>query len=229
MLRLSGKAVTVATITIQNYFRLIYDKLAGMTGTAMTDAEEFQDDLRGRGHPTPHQCDLHGRLRRLSVWRRRRNGLKGRISLATSSRVNRDAQLLTNGSTFPIRSLPMRRFKDRAIVEEVKTGFNKTLSRPVLGRHHLGRALRKDSPDAQIGRYRPQRAQRQDASVGGADRCPGRSARRGNNFDQYGRPWYRHFAWWQSGRALAAEKVEDPPSLIGSEHLVALASETHRS
>jgi preprotein translocase subunit SecA len=33
--------VTVATITLQNYFRL-YAKLAGMTGTALTDAEEFQ-------------------------------------------------------------------------------------------------------------------------------------------------------------------------------------------
>jgi preprotein translocase subunit SecA len=32
---------TLATITLQNYFRL-YDKLAGMTGTAMTEAAEFQ-------------------------------------------------------------------------------------------------------------------------------------------------------------------------------------------
>ncbi|MDG2398523.1 MAG: preprotein translocase subunit SecA, partial [Candidatus Marinimicrobia bacterium] len=31
---------TLATITIQNYFRM-YDKLAGMTGTAETEAEEF--------------------------------------------------------------------------------------------------------------------------------------------------------------------------------------------
>src|SRR3712207_7170841 len=31
---------TVATITIQNYFRQ-YDKLAGMTGTAATEADEF--------------------------------------------------------------------------------------------------------------------------------------------------------------------------------------------
>ena len=30
----------LATITFQNYFRL-YDKLSGMTGTAMTEAEEF--------------------------------------------------------------------------------------------------------------------------------------------------------------------------------------------
>jgi preprotein translocase subunit SecA len=32
--------VTYATITIQNYFRM-YEKLAGMTGTAVTEAEEF--------------------------------------------------------------------------------------------------------------------------------------------------------------------------------------------
>ena len=34
------ETVTVATITLQNYFRL-FEKLAGMTGTALTDAEEF--------------------------------------------------------------------------------------------------------------------------------------------------------------------------------------------
>jgi len=33
--------VTLASVTFQNYFRL-YDKLAGMTGTAATEAEEFQ-------------------------------------------------------------------------------------------------------------------------------------------------------------------------------------------
>ena len=34
--------VTLAQVTFQNYFRL-YDKLAGMTGTAATEAEEFQE------------------------------------------------------------------------------------------------------------------------------------------------------------------------------------------
>ena len=34
------ESVTYATITLQNYFRL-YEKLAGMTGTAVTEAEEF--------------------------------------------------------------------------------------------------------------------------------------------------------------------------------------------
>jgi preprotein translocase subunit SecA len=39
-LRVQRESVTLATITFQNYFRL-YDKLAGMTGTALTEAEEF--------------------------------------------------------------------------------------------------------------------------------------------------------------------------------------------
>ena len=34
------ESITYATITLQNYFRL-YEKLAGMTGTAVTEAEEF--------------------------------------------------------------------------------------------------------------------------------------------------------------------------------------------
>src|SRR4051812_12591578 len=39
-LRVQRESRTLATITFQNYFRL-YDKLAGMTGTALTEAEEF--------------------------------------------------------------------------------------------------------------------------------------------------------------------------------------------
>lgn len=38
--RVQRENVTYATITIQNYFRM-YKKLAGMTGTALTEAEEF--------------------------------------------------------------------------------------------------------------------------------------------------------------------------------------------
>ncbi len=39
--KVESENVTYATITIQNYFRM-YEKLAGMTGTAVTEAEEFQ-------------------------------------------------------------------------------------------------------------------------------------------------------------------------------------------
>jgi len=40
--RIQEENVTVATVTIQNYFRM-YEKLAGMTGTALTEANEFHE------------------------------------------------------------------------------------------------------------------------------------------------------------------------------------------
>ncbi|RED18115.1 Protein translocase subunit SecA [Pontivivens insulae] len=40
--KIQPENVTLASVTFQNYFRL-YDKLGGMTGTALTEAEEFQE------------------------------------------------------------------------------------------------------------------------------------------------------------------------------------------
>ncbi len=40
--KIERETITLATITLQNYFRL-YEKLAGMTGTAETEASEFHD------------------------------------------------------------------------------------------------------------------------------------------------------------------------------------------
>ncbi|MEM7239880.1 MAG: preprotein translocase subunit SecA, partial [Pseudomonadota bacterium] len=40
--KIEAENVTLASVTFQNYFRL-YDKLAGMTGTALTEAAEFMD------------------------------------------------------------------------------------------------------------------------------------------------------------------------------------------
>ena len=51
--RIEGENQTLATITLQNYFRM-YDKLAGMTGTAATEANEFEEiyDLQVISIPT---------------------------------------------------------------------------------------------------------------------------------------------------------------------------------
>ena len=40
--KIADESKTLATITFQNYFRM-YDKLSGMTGTAMTEEKEFQE------------------------------------------------------------------------------------------------------------------------------------------------------------------------------------------
>jgi preprotein translocase subunit SecA len=48
---------TLATITLQNYFRL-YDKLAGMTGTAVTEAGEFAHTYNVEVVPIPTNRDM---------------------------------------------------------------------------------------------------------------------------------------------------------------------------
>jgi preprotein translocase subunit SecA len=54
---IQGETQTYATITLQNYFRL-YKKLAGMTGTAMTEANEFKEiyKLEAIAIPTHRPC-----------------------------------------------------------------------------------------------------------------------------------------------------------------------------
>src|SRR5699024_10835927 len=41
-LKIQNESMTLASITFQNYFRM-YNKLAGMTGTAKTEEEEFRN------------------------------------------------------------------------------------------------------------------------------------------------------------------------------------------
>jgi preprotein translocase subunit SecA len=50
--RVEPENVTYATITLQNYFRM-YKKLAGMTGTALTEAEEFNKIYKLEVMPIP--------------------------------------------------------------------------------------------------------------------------------------------------------------------------------
>ncbi|MDR2768939.1 MAG: preprotein translocase subunit SecA [Puniceicoccales bacterium] len=57
---LEKESKTYATITLQNYFRM-YEKLAGMTGTAETEAQEFFDiyKLKVMSIPTHRPCIRH--------------------------------------------------------------------------------------------------------------------------------------------------------------------------
>jgi preprotein translocase subunit SecA len=54
---IQGETQTYATITLQNYFRM-YERLAGMTGTAMTEANEFKEiyKLQVLEIPTYRNC-----------------------------------------------------------------------------------------------------------------------------------------------------------------------------
>jgi len=56
--KVEAENVTYATITIQNYFRM-YEKLAGMTGTALTEAEEFHKIYKLNVLPIPTNLEYN--------------------------------------------------------------------------------------------------------------------------------------------------------------------------
>ncbi len=56
-LKIQQESQTLATITLQNYFRM-YDKLAGMTGTAYTEASEFNHIYKLDVSVVPTNCTL---------------------------------------------------------------------------------------------------------------------------------------------------------------------------
>jgi preprotein translocase subunit SecA len=58
--RIKEENQTLATITLQNYFRL-YDKLAGMTGTALTEAAELGSTYELQVVPIPTNKDVQRR------------------------------------------------------------------------------------------------------------------------------------------------------------------------
>src|SRR4029078_12933333 len=55
--RVQEENQTLATITLQNYFRM-YGKLAGMTGTALTEAAEFERAYKRGVLPIPTNRDM---------------------------------------------------------------------------------------------------------------------------------------------------------------------------
>jgi len=56
--KIEPENVTYATITLQNYFRM-YQKLAGMTGTALTEAEEFHKIYKLEVLPIPTNLEYN--------------------------------------------------------------------------------------------------------------------------------------------------------------------------
>ena len=66
--------VTIATITVQNYFRL-YDKLAGMTGTAVTQAEEFDEVYKLDVVPIPTNIEYRAEAGELEVRKEKIEGV----------------------------------------------------------------------------------------------------------------------------------------------------------
>lgn len=121
------ETVTVATITLQNYFRL-YDKLAGMTGTALTDAEEFHEiyELGVTPLPTNVEYIVESGEMGLVEHAERVDGTEAVIFVDPES----EAPVFFKRVDFPDQVYGTAEAKDRAIVDEIKSVHKN--GRPVL-------------------------------------------------------------------------------------------------
>ena len=170
---------TLATVTFQNYFRM-YDKLAGMTGTAETEAEEFSKiyEPRGRGGPDQPRHDPR-RLRRPGVPQARpakwnavideiveehekgRPVLVGTISVEVSEMLGEHAEAARHQAQRAERQVPREGGGDRRPGRAVGRGHH---------RHQHGRPRHRHP-----ARRQPRGAGRRDAAQG---RAPTSSRRR---------------------------------------------------
>lgn len=121
------ETITVATITLQNYFRL-YEKLAGMTGTAVTDAEEF-DKIYNLG-VTPLPTNVEHIVKTAAMPLRT---VKEKVEGAEAIKYVDPATgkpIFFKRIDFPDQVYGTEKAKDRAIIAEIKR-FHQ-MGRPVL-------------------------------------------------------------------------------------------------
>ena len=121
------ETITVATITLQNYFRL-YTKLAGMTGTALTDAEEFDKIYKLGVTPLPTNVQYifdTGTVELLED-RARLDGVEAVRYLDPQSRQPRFFKRID----FKDQVYGTAEAKDDAIIQEIKRVYE--MGRPVL-------------------------------------------------------------------------------------------------
>lgn len=120
--------VTVATITLQNYFRL-YKKLAGMTGTAMTDAEEFFDIYKLDVTPLPTNVDYIVESGSMGLIEKRRK-VENAEEIYYVAPDDEDSMVFTRRIDFPDQVYGTSEAKDQAILSEIERVRN--TGRPIL-------------------------------------------------------------------------------------------------
>ncbi len=128
--RVNAENITQATITLQNYFRM-YEKLAGMTGTAYTEAEEFYTIYKLDVVPIPTNLDYSASLStsELNIYQKKDDD--GYTYVYYSSKQDPDQkEIFWKRKDYPDIVYQNREAKLRAICIEI-TRFN-AIGRPQL-------------------------------------------------------------------------------------------------
>ncbi|HSH04620.1 MAG TPA: SEC-C metal-binding domain-containing protein [Anaerolineae bacterium] len=121
------ETITVATITLQNYFRL-YERLGGMTGTAVTDAEEFAEIYELGVTPLPTNVQYIVDRGTMGLIEKRTKLENAEQIAYLDPKTNEPA--FFKRTDFPDQVYSSTEAKDKAIVHEVKRIYEQ--GRPVL-------------------------------------------------------------------------------------------------
>ena len=120
--------VTYATITLQNYFRM-YQKLAGMTGTALTEAEEFNKIYKLEVAPVPPNLEYQSYGKGAALTEIKTKDDEG-YAYAYFARVGETAPLFYRRKDYPDVIYRTVEAKLRAIATEI-VRYN-ALGKPML-------------------------------------------------------------------------------------------------
>ena len=216
-----GRNQTYATITLQNFFKL-YKKICGMTGTAMTEANEFwkiykldviaiptnramqrinYPDVIYRSEREKYEA-IADEIERMHKWDIDRAERRRRSLTARSSKRHDDAIEFQADETRKKRDYPAR--QDRR--------HRSSAGRPILvGTVSIEKSERL-SRDARPARREAPGAQRQASPARGRDHRPGRPQERRDHRHEHGRPRHRHHPRRQSrddGLGHASEQICD--------------------
>ncbi len=126
--QIKRETVTVATITLQNYFRL-YEKLAGMTGTALTDSEEFGEIYDLDVTPLPTHVEYIVDNRKMAL-EERREKVDGTERIYYSPPEEPAKPIFFKRVDYPDQVYKNESSKDTAIISEIRAVQEQ--GRPIL-------------------------------------------------------------------------------------------------
>lgn len=151
--KVESENVTYATITIQNYFRM-YKKLAGMTGTALTEAEEFNKIYKLEVVALPPQVEYAASLKDSALEEVEAKDEHGyRYSYFSRRGDTEKTPALWRRKDYPDVVYRTEEAKLRAIIQEI-------ISVHVIGRPILVGTTSVERSDQLSGRLRPEPIQR---------------------------------------------------------------------
>ncbi len=143
--------VTYATITLQNYFRM-YQKLAGMTGTALTEAEEFSKIYKIEVAPVPTNLEYQSFRADATLVEQKGKDEEGYQYLYYTSKAG-DGKIFYKRKDYPDVIYRTAEAKLRAIVTEI-------IRYHVLGRPMLVGTTSVDSSDMLSSKLKPEPVRR---------------------------------------------------------------------